>query len=112
MVVAKGPQYCVIDGQFIVGKAHLVPVPVEATFELSDDAQKGPCCAKHYKRIFYHSPAKAPTVHTFLGFTNDNNGAGLLIWDLFMEVVSFFCSLCPWNQKRTPCFINTKSSCF
>ena len=74
-VVAKGPQYCVIDGQFIVGKAHLVPVPVEATSELSDDAQKGPCCTKHYKRIFYHSPAKAPTVHTFLGFTNDNNGA-------------------------------------
>ena len=74
MVVAKGPQYCVIDGQFIVGKAHLVPVPAEATSELSDDAQKGHCCNKHYMQFFYNRPTKSPTVHTLLVFTNEANG--------------------------------------
>ena len=74
MVVAKGRQFCVIDGKLIVGKANLVPVPAEATSEMSDDAQQGRCCNKHYMRLFYRLPAKSLAVHTLLVFTNEDNG--------------------------------------
>ena len=112
MVVAKGPQYCVIDGQFIVGNTHLVSPHVEANCELPDDAEKGPCCNRHYMQFFYNRPSKSPTVRTLLMLENDIIWVELLNRDLLVTNISVRCWWHTCNPKSVGCFINTEIRCF